>query len=181
MKPQAYQFRETMLISSGDRIYLLDLYMPELPSGLSLGIVPVDLFDHGGNWVECPDGHFWYWTPDPEMAPPPYDINGNNKFLRDAKHALVPKTREEAKRFIKVIELNDSGVFGWRGELLHLFPQYTELNEEDLAAWNIWIKRPETDQFIDDFIIECQRLAEVCRHVRGYAALKGTGKSKKDN
>jgi hypothetical protein len=167
-----------MLVSSGDSILMLEFDMPELPSGLNLAITRGALFDHGGNWFECPDGHFWYWTPAPEMGPPPYDINGEGSNV--AEHAPVPTTREEAKRFIQVAELNDNGMYAWRGELLYLFPRYTELDDEDLAAWNAWINRPEIDQFIDDFIIECQRLAEVSRHVRGYAVIEGTGEPEKD-
>ena len=106
-------------MSSTDRINWLDFDMPELPSGLNLAITRGALFDHGGNWFKCPDGHFWYWTPAPEMGPPPYDINDEGSSI--AQHAPVPTSREEAKRFIQVAELNDSGMYAWRGELLFLF------------------------------------------------------------
>ena len=160
-----------MLVLRIDSTNLLDIDVPKLPSGRNLAITRGALFDHGGNWVECPDGHFWYWTPAPEMGPPPYDINGEGSSM--PQHALVPTTRNEAKQFIQVAELNDSGMYAWGGELLSSFPRYMELDEEDLAAWNDWVNRPETEQFIDDFIIECQRLAEVSRHARGHAVEVG--------
>jgi hypothetical protein len=148
--------------------------MPELPSGLNLAISRDALFDHGGNWFRCPDGHFWYWIPAPEMGAPSYDLNAEiDNVRRIAQHAPVPESREEAKQFIEVLEINDNGLYSSRGEWLSSFPRYTELDEPDLAAWNAWVNRPETNQFLDDTIAECQRLAEVSRHARGYATLEG--------
>lgn len=49
--------------------------MPLLPSGFKLEISRDALFDHGGNWFECPDGEFWYWAPDAQiMRPAPYEL-----------------------------------------------------------------------------------------------------------
>jgi hypothetical protein len=149
--------------------------MPELPSGINLAITRGALFDHGGNWSKCPDGHFWYWVPAPEMGPPPYDINEEGENI--AEHAPVPTNREEAKRFIQVAQLNDKGMYAWGGEWLSLFPRYLELDDEDLKFWNAWVNRPEIDQFIDEVIIECQRLEEVSRHARGYAVIEGAGEA----
>ena len=106
------------------------------------------------------------------MGPPPYDLDKD--FVCVADHALVPTSREEVKRFIRVIEIDDNSMYLWRGEWLSLFPHYIELDEHDLAAWNAWIDRPEIDQFLDDTITECQRLAEISRHARGYPVLQGT-------
>ena len=147
--------------------------MPELPSGVSFAITRSALFDHGGNWFNCPDGHFWFWVPAPEMGPPPYDINGEVENI--AEHAPVPTNRQEVKRFITVVQINDNGLYSWGGEWLSLFPRYIDLEERDLAAWITWIERPETTAFLDDTIIECQRLAEVSRQARGYAVVEGVG------
>ncbi|MDA0240639.1 MAG: hypothetical protein O3A84_11530 [Proteobacteria bacterium] len=152
--------------------------MPDLPSGLNLAISRQALFDHGGNWFKCPDGSFWYWVPDPEIGPPPFDPD--DEILLIAEHAPVPETREEAKRFIRVLEMTDDGKYGWRGEILSLFPRYTELDTRDLEAWNAWINRTETENFLDDTIAECQRLAVISQHARGYAMVEGTGEPEQE-
>ena len=79
--------------------------MPTLPSGLHLGISRQALFDHGGNWFSCPDGSFWYWVPDPEMGPGPFPEG--TEIIQVAQHAPVPISREEAKKFIQVLEFID--------------------------------------------------------------------------
>jgi hypothetical protein len=33
--------------------------MPQLPSGLTLALFNGSLIEHGGNWFECPKGHFY--------------------------------------------------------------------------------------------------------------------------
>jgi hypothetical protein len=147
--------------------------MPQLPSGLTLAISRDALFDHGGNWVECPDGHFWFWLPGPEMGPAPFDPD--REILQIAEHAPAPRHREDAKRFVRVLEMRSDGRYGWRGEWLHRFPLITELDDRDLAAWNAWISRPEIDQFLDEVIAECSRLAEVSRHAQGYVVSVGDG------
>lgn len=152
--------------------------MPELPSGLSFAISRHALFDHGGNWFNCPDGHFWYWVPDPEMGPPPLDPD--SEILQIAQHAPVPETREEAKHFIRVLEKRNDGKFGWRGEWLSLFPRCIDLDERDLDAWNDWINNPQSERFIDDTIAECQRLAEVSQRARGFALIQGAGERDRD-
>jgi hypothetical protein len=89
--------------------------MPELPSGLKLAISRDALFDHGGSWFECPDGHFWYWTPDEQtMVKGPYPLGV--EILRSAVHAPVPTTVEEAKKYVYVHECADGEKWGWRGE-----------------------------------------------------------------
>jgi hypothetical protein len=144
--------------------------MPELPSGLKLALTRHALFDHGGNWFHCPDGHFWYWDVGPEMNLPPFDLSG--EVLQEARHAPVPVTREEVKRYIRVYEMRDDGIYVWRGEWLSGFPQYTELDERDLQAWRSWLNQPKTDKFLDETIEECRRLAEASRHAVGRAMFK---------
>jgi len=80
--------------------------MPILPSGLQLALSCDALFDHGGNWFDCPEGYFWYWAPDPDiMGPPPFDPD--TEILQVAQPAPVPETREEVKRYIRVMEVED--------------------------------------------------------------------------
>lgn len=143
--------------------------MPQLPSGLQLAISRDALFDHGGNWFECPAGHFWYWGPSEEMGEPPFSLEA--EIMQKAEHAPAPRNREEAKRFLRVLEMRDDGKYGWRGEWLSGFPRYTELSNSDFAAWNAWLDRPETARFLDETVAECERLAEVSRRATGYAVL----------
>jgi hypothetical protein len=144
--------------------------MPELPSGLQLAISRDALFDHGGNWFTCPDGHFWFWVPAPEMGPPPFDLDA--EIMQQAQHAPIPSSREEAKQYLRVLEMRPDGKYSWRGEWLSLFPRYTDLDDRDLAAWNEWINRPQTEQFLDATIEECRRLAEVSKNAKGYAVIQ---------
>jgi hypothetical protein len=147
--------------------------MPQLPSGLTLALSRDALFDHRGNWFKCPEGHFWYLLPSPEMGTAPYDPD--RELRQIAKPAAAPRDREEAKRFVRVLEMRSDGGYGWRGEWLHLFPRFTELHNGDLTAWNAWISSPEVDRFLDDVIAECARLAEVSRRAHGYAVVAGSG------
>ncbi len=153
--------------------------MPTLPSGLNLAISRHALFDHGGNWFTCPEGHFWYWEPDPEMGPAPFDPDAEITMI--AKHAPVPKDREEAKQFVRVLEMRPDGKYGWRGELLQSFPKFTRLDNRDSAAWESWIKLPATDRFLDDTIEKCNKLAKSSENARGYAVIEGVGDQTPDN
>jgi hypothetical protein len=145
--------------------------MPKLPSGLQLAISRDSLFDHEGNWFSCPDGHFWFWAPSPEMGPPPYDLEA--EMTSHAVHAPAPEHREEAKKYLRVLEMRPDGKYAWRGEWLSEFPKYTKLDERDLAAWNEWLRGPGVDEFLDATIEECHRLAAISRSARGYAMFRG--------
>ena len=151
--------------------------MPELPSGIKLAVTRDALFDHDGNWTECPDGHFWHLVPTPEMGPLPYDLINEIEF--SIKHSPVPTSREEVRHFIWVVEINDNGGYSWRGEWLSSFPRYIERDKQDLAAWNVWINSSEASKFLDDTITECQRLAEISRHAQGFAVFEETGEPEK--
>lgn len=144
--------------------------MPKLPSGLELAISRHALFDHGGNWFSCPDGNFWFWIAAPEMGPPPYDLEA--EIMQSAAHAPVPRSREKAKKYLRILEMCPDGKYAWRGEWLFEFPRYTALNEQDLAAWNEWLAGSEIGQFLDATIEECQRLAELAKHAQGYAVFQ---------
>ena len=147
--------------------------MPTLPSGLHLGISRQALFDHGGNWFSCPDGSFWYWVPDPEMGPGPFPEG--TEIIQVAQHAPVPISREEAKKFIQVLEFIDDTNYVWRGEWLDTFSKFQSLSDEDMIAWQAWIESENTKGFLDATIAECMRLAEVSRNVTGHAILSSSG------
>ena len=148
--------------------------MPQLPSGISLALSRQALFDHGGNWFNCPEGHFWFWEADPEMGSPPFDLD--QEILLVAQHVKAPRDQHEVKQFIQVLEMDGDGTYGWRGEWLSNFPRYFDLCELDAAAWNAWLDRPEMEEFLNDTIAECHRLVEVSRGAKGYATMSGANK-----
>ena len=134
--------------------------MPKLPSGLRFGVANLALFDHGGNWFDCPDGHFWYWVPDQKiMGPGPYEFD--TEIIQNAEHAAVPKTHWEAKKFVQVLEFIDDHNYVWRGEWLDTFPKFRQMSEEDLLAWKEWVDGPLGQKFLDKTIGECGRLAVI--------------------
>ncbi len=104
------------------------------------------------------------------MGPPPYDHDV--EIMQQAQHAPIPSSREEAKQYLRVLEMRPDGKYSWRGEWLSLFPRYTELDASDLAAWNEWINQPQTNHFLDATIEECRRLAEISKHAKGYAVVQ---------
>lgn len=152
-----------------------------LPSGLVVAMSSDALFDHGGNWTKCPDGHFWYWLPAPEIGSPPFDLLPASAIMQIAAHAPVPKDRDECKRFIRIVEMRPDGEFGWRGEWLSTFPLYTKLTTQDIATWNDYMASPEATRFLDETIAECTRLSEVSRNAQGYALLSHTQHQHNEN
>jgi hypothetical protein len=149
--------------------------MPTLPSGLRFGISRNALFDHGGNWFNCPDGYFWYWVPDVNMGPGPFE--SGTEIVQVAQHAPTPKSRDEAKKFIHVLEFTDDTNYVWRGEWLDSFPRFQILSNDDIKVWNDWLNGPSGQDFLDKTIEECQRLAEVSRHSRGFAVVQSSNDS----
>ena len=147
--------------------------MPTLPSGLQFGISRKALFDHGGNWTSCPDGHFWYWVPDPEMGSGPFPEG--TEIIQVAQHAPIPRSQDEAKKFIQVLEFIDDTNYVWRGEWLDTFPKFRSLSDEDMIAWKAWVDSKNTKEFLNKTIAECERLAEVSRNAAGYAILSTSG------
>ena len=140
--------------------------MPLLPSGLKLAISRDALFDHGGNWFNCPDGHFWYWIPDEQiMGSGPYPLG--SEIIRSAEHAPVPTSVEEAKRYIYVLECEEDEKWGWRGEWLDQFPKYRSLSAKDRAVWDDWVASDGIQEYLEETITECRRLAEVSRIASG--------------
>jgi hypothetical protein len=139
--------------------------MPQLPSGLTLALSRDAVIEHTENWFACPDGHFWFWAPAPELGAPPYSFDTD--ILQMPEHAAVPTNREEVKAFIRVLELHN-GLYCWRGEWLADFPKYTTLDAADAAAWHAWLNRPAIDAFLYETIERCAKMAEVARTAVGY-------------
>jgi hypothetical protein len=140
--------------------------MPRLPSGLTLALSRHAIIEHDSNWFDCPDGRFWLWVPAPEMGPPPYDPN--TTIMQAPEHAAVPTSRDEASRFVRVLEMREDGKYAWRGEWLAEFPKYRMLSAADTEAWKAWLARAETAKFLDETIERCVRMAEAARNAQGY-------------
>ena len=141
--------------------------MPVLPSGLSLALDRGRIFDHGGNWFTCPDGHIWVWVAAPEMGDPPYVPGGETSLA--AVHAPAPVDVADVARFIRVLEQMPDGLYGWRGEWLDTFPRFTPMTGEDRAAWEAWLAEPRMRTFLAEAFETCLRLVDVCRRAQGYA------------
>jgi hypothetical protein len=92
----------------------------------------------------------------------PVSFDPDGEILQIAEDA--PADREDGKRFVRVLEIRTGGSNAWRGEWLHQFLRFTELDDLHLAAWNAWISSSKIHQFLDEVIAECARLAEVSRH-----------------
>jgi hypothetical protein len=59
------------------------------------------------------------------------------------------------------------------GEWLSSFPAFTDLDDQDRAAWADWLSSPKTEDFLDATIVECRRLAVAAQNARGYAVVEG--------
>ncbi len=51
-------------------------------------------------------------------------------------------------------------VFGYQGGQEQRWRLYTNLDGRDVAAWTAWVESPDIQEFLDDTINECQRLAD---------------------
>jgi hypothetical protein len=148
--------------------------MPVLPSGLMFAISRDALFYHGGNWFKCPEAHFWYWIPDPDiMGSGPY--SPTSTILRSAVHAQVPANVEDVKKFIHVLERVHEEKWGWRGEWLDQFPKYQTLTVEDQVAWDAWIASSNTLSYLQETLVECQKLADLNHAAVGMATFRSSG------
>lgn len=147
--------------------------MPLLPSGLKFAISRDALFDHGGNWFNCPDGHFWYWAADPAiMGAGPYKLG--QEIIRSAEHAPAPDTEEDVKKYIYVLECEENEKWGWRGEWLDKFPLYRTLSAEDKIAWSAWVESAEIQDYLRETVEICKRLVNDSKNASGIAVFSSS-------
>ena len=146
--------------------------MPLLPSGKDFYIGNVLILEPNNNFFECPEGHFWYQTPDLAINRPPF-VRGRQIIL-DFVHAPVPKDREEAKRYIQVLIGLEGNAYYWRGEMLSNFPADGELDDADLAAWHEWLESDQTNAFLDKTIELCRAQAESNRYNTSIVGMRTT-------
>ena len=144
--------------------------MPVLPSGLTLALWDNAPVEHDENWFDCPAGNFWYSVASPEMGTPLF--GKDEQVWTSLGNAPAPRDREEAKRFVQILEMAEDGTGAWRGEWLADFPRYRKLSEADKVAWDAWICRSEIEAYLDQVIGRCASLAEKARNVTGYAIFR---------
>jgi hypothetical protein len=147
--------------------------MPELPSGLKLGLLDDALFDPGTNWFACPENHFWYWAPDEDMGPPPFPRG--TEIVQSPRHAAVPDGIDGVKAFIRVVFFDEDGGGYWTGEWLSTFPAHISLAEADRVAWETWLNDKAQTSYFEKTLARCQAYARRIAGARGYAVIKGTG------
>ena len=143
--------------------------MPVLPSGLELLLDISEIMEPDLNWFKAPDGHFWYWRAADENPPL---FKAEDQLYRQPQSAPVPGTRDEMKKFVRVIVKEPDGIHFWEGDYLAEFPFFRQLSEEDLLAWNEWLDRPELGEFLDRGIAKCQTQSEINKEASGWAVIR---------
>ena len=145
--------------------------MPTLPSGKIFYISRELVLEPNTNFFHCPEGHFWYRTPDVAINKPPFEPGST--LIMDFAHAPVPMDREEAKRFVQVLIGLEGNEYYWRGDVLSEFPPPGELDEADLAAWNEWEQSDSVREFLDETIEKCRIQADANKNNTGMHAVRG--------
>ena len=140
--------------------------MPQLPSGLKLAISNAAILEPSREFFKCPEGHFWYQTPDLAINRPPFPRGG--QIIMDFAHAPVPENRDEVKQYLHVLVGDADGTFHWEGQMLSEFPRPGQLDEADHEAWNQWLNEDERLRFFDETIEKCRTQADGNRHNTGW-------------
>ena len=128
--------------------------MPKLPSGKIIALSGEMIGGLSGPCRDWPEGHFSYRTPNLKMNAPPF--GPDDPILCDFVHAPVPKSREEAMKYVQVLFKDEEGEHWWRGDWLSDFPKPGDLEPVDLAFWNEWLNSVQVEEFLD-------RIIELCR------------------
>ena len=139
--------------------------MPQLPSGLKVYLSSLAVVDFQGrkDWFRCPEGHFWYLTPNLSVSPPPY--RPQDEITLDFQSAPVPENRDEAMHFVHVLlEDPEFGIY-WRGDWLPDFHETHPLSNEDRNFWLGWIG--QNDDFLDHLISSAREQSVAIRNVTG--------------
>jgi hypothetical protein len=101
--------------------------------------------------------------------------------MRQPATAPVPTSREEMIRFIHVMFQKEDGRYYWRGETLDVFPLYSKLSDEDMAAWQEWLATDQVLGFIDQAMIDCQVQAEINKEATGWAVMRADSSDTDEN
>jgi tetratricopeptide (TPR) repeat protein len=133
--------------------------MPTLPSGRMVGLRADHILEPGTQWFECPEGHFWYQTPDLALNAPPF--HPEQQVICDFVHAPCPTTVEETERFVEVVGLYGEGRSFLLGFTLDRAERPDGWSDEDCAAWNAWRRTPEVRAFLERTRARCRAQADA--------------------
>ena len=139
--------------------------MPQLPSGLEVIIANLAIVDLEGrqDWFCCPEGQFWFMTPNLTVSPPPY--GPREEIQLDFLSAPVPNDYNEATEFVQVLIKDPvEGIF-WRGDWLPDFHETYPLRGEDQKFWFGWLE--EKKDFLDHVISSAQMQSYKNRDLSG--------------
>ena len=133
--------------------------MPVLPSGRRFGLARSHILEPGTQWFECPEGHFWYQTPDLAINAPPF--HPEQQVVCDFVHAPCPTTVAEAERFVVIVEL-----FGERGTVLTGMTldqrqRPDGWSEADWLAWDSWRQTADVRAFVQATMDMCRAQADA--------------------
>lgn len=127
--------------------------MPQLPSGIKLYLSKLSVidFERHTEWFRCPEGHFWFMTPNLSVSLPPY--KPTDEIVLDFLSAPIPKSREEAKQFVHVLFEDPVHGMYWRGDWLDSFENTFHMSTNDRVHWKEWLDRNQ--DFLDLTIKAC--------------------------
>jgi hypothetical protein len=110
--------------------------MPLLPSGRLAGIIAWHIFEPGRPWFPCPDGHFWFETPDFAINAPPFERDQD--VICSIVHAPVPQSPEEMARYIHIAEHDGDDSALLTGKRLDCTEPPLGWTEEDWTGFVEW-------------------------------------------
>lgn len=139
--------------------------MPVLPSGRRFGVSDAHILVPGTLWFECPEGHFWYQTPDLAINAPPF--HPEQQVVCDVVHAPCPSTLEEAERFVAIIESIGEDHAVLTGMWLDQSTRPDGWTEEDWRVWCEWRRTPAVQEFVRNTLERCKAQAEANIGMRG--------------
>ena len=144
--------------------------MPQLPSGREVGVSRQHILEPGTQWFACPEGHFWFSTPDLAINAPPFQRD--QQVVCDFVHAPVPASIEEMERYIEVIEIHRPNGFVRTGFTLDRADRPSDWTEADWIALQQWRRSDGIREFVRESIDYCRAQAEANRSSPGHVTLR---------
>lgn len=143
--------------------------MPQLPSGRRMAVGRMHILKPGTQWFACPEGHFWYQTPDLAINAPPFQRD--QTVICDVVHAPVPQSAEEMARYINIIEVFSDERIQLTGLRLDCAERPSDWSEADWVAFKDWRASDSIREFVEETIEQCRAQAESNRSSSGFVKL----------
>ncbi|MCX5652650.1 MAG: hypothetical protein NTU45_14875 [Planctomycetota bacterium] len=144
--------------------------MPQFPSGRRMAVGRMHILKPGTQWFACPEGHFWYQTPDLAINAPPFQRD--QTVICDFVHAPVPRSVEEMARYINIIEVFSDERIQITGLQLDCAKRPPDWSEADWAAFKEWRDSESIRAFVKESIEMCREQAEANRSSPGFVKLE---------